>query len=149
MHAASVPKDDYFWEKWDYEKKQGTLMKAYQGRSWGIGANPVYLNAEELATLWHFPTISIKAPLVKKAEARRGEPPVGLPVTFLENTLAGFDKTESDFPFGTSDDVPYLEMRPPKLKTSSELFDSAAVLTLAPPTIHKKPVVEEETFVPP
>ncbi|OGL62613.1 hypothetical protein A3C09_02060 [Candidatus Uhrbacteria bacterium RIFCSPHIGHO2_02_FULL_47_44] len=100
MHAASVPKDDYFWQKWDYEKKQGTLMKAYQGRSWGIGANPVYLNAEELATLWHFPTISIKAPLIKKAEARRAEPPVGLPITFLENTLPGVGDNEFPLPGG-------------------------------------------------
>lgn len=87
MHAPSVPKDDYFWQAWSYQEKQVTLMKAYQSRSFGIGANPVFLNAEELATLWHFPTISIKAPLIKKAEARRAEPPVGLPVTFLEDVL--------------------------------------------------------------
>ena len=149
LHIPSVPKDDYFWMKWSYAAKQRNLMTAYKKRSWSIGADHIFLNVEEIASLWHFPTISIKAPLVKKSEARRGEPPVGLPVTFLENTLAGFDKTESDFPFGTSDDVPYPEMTPPKLKTSSELFDSATVPTLAPPTIHKKPVVEEETFVPP
>jgi len=89
MYGPSVPKDDYFWQKWEYEKKQETLMKAYQGRSWGVGADPVFLNAEELASLWHFPTINIKAPLIKKAEARRAEPPVGLPITFLENTLPG------------------------------------------------------------
>lgn len=69
-------------------------MKAYQSRSWGMGATPYFLNAEELATLWHFPTINIKAPLVKKAEARRAEPPVGLPVTFLENTLPGYHEDE-------------------------------------------------------
>lgn len=100
MHGPSVPKDDYFWQKWDYEKKQTTLMKAYQGRSWGIGANPVFLNAEELASLWHFPTISIKAPLIKKSEARRAEPPVGLPITFLENTLPGMGENEFPLPGG-------------------------------------------------
>ncbi|MCX6714906.1 MAG: hypothetical protein NTX72_03760 [Candidatus Uhrbacteria bacterium] len=100
MHGPSVPKDDYFWQKWDYEKKQTILMKAFQGRSWGIGANPVYLNAEELATLWHFPTISIKAPLIKKSEARRAEPPVGLPTTFLENTLPGAGDNEFPLPGG-------------------------------------------------
>lgn len=96
MYGPSVPKDDYFWQKWDYEKKQTTLMKAYQGRSWAVGGNHFYLNAEELATLWHFPTINIKAPLIKKSEARRAEPPVGLPITFLENTLPGMG--ENDLP---------------------------------------------------
>lgn len=94
MNGPSVPKDDYFWQKWDYEKKQTILMKAYQARSWSVGANPIFLNAEELATLWHFPTISTKAPLIKKAEARRAEPPVGLPTTFLENTLPGVGDNE-------------------------------------------------------
>ncbi len=100
MHGPSVPKDDYFWMKWDYEKKQTSLMKAYKARSWGVGANPVYLNIEELATLWHFPTISIKAPLIKKSEARRAEPPVGLPITFLENTLPGVGDNEFPVPGG-------------------------------------------------
>lgn len=89
MYQPSLAKNDYFWQAWSYEKKQTTLMKAYKGRSWGVGATQVYLNAEELATLWHFPAISIKAPLIKKSEARRAEPPVGLPITFLENTLPG------------------------------------------------------------
>lgn len=90
LHIPSVPKDDYFWMKWSYTKRQRTLMSAYCDRSWGVGANPIWLNAEELATLWHFPTIAVKAPLIKKAEARRAEPPVGLPITNLEETLPGY-----------------------------------------------------------
>jgi hypothetical protein len=62
------------------------------------------LNAEELATLWHFPTISTKAPLIKKAEARRAEPPVGLPTTFLENTLPGVG--DNEFPSTLPGSVP-------------------------------------------
>ena len=45
-----------------------------------MGASPKILNVEELATLWHFPSLLVKSPLVKKAEAKRGEPPVGLPI---------------------------------------------------------------------
>ena len=67
-------------------------MKAYKNRSWGVGANPFVLNVEEIATLWHFPAIGIKAPLIKKQEARKAEPPVGLPITFEENTLPGFEE---------------------------------------------------------
>ncbi|MBI4438088.1 hypothetical protein HY631_04015 [Candidatus Uhrbacteria bacterium] len=89
LYIPQVPKDDYFWMRWVYTKKQKTLMTGYKKRGWGIGANPVFLNTEELATLWHFPAISIKAPLVKKSESKRGEPPAGLPMTFVEQSLPG------------------------------------------------------------
>ncbi|PJA46396.1 hypothetical protein CO174_00065 [Candidatus Uhrbacteria bacterium CG_4_9_14_3_um_filter_50_9] len=105
LYLPQVPKDDYFWMRWSYTKRQRTLMKGYKNRSWGIGATPMWLNAEELATLWHFPAIGIKAPLVRKAEAKRAEPPVGLPITDLENTLPGYDpislgRMDRDFPAG-------------------------------------------------
>ncbi|MCR4314503.1 MAG: hypothetical protein NUV84_04650 [Candidatus Uhrbacteria bacterium] len=90
LYIPQVPKDDYFWMRWVYTKKQHRLMKGYQNRSWGVGANPVILNVEELATIWHFPPISIKAPLVKKSESKRAEPPSGLPITYLEETLPGY-----------------------------------------------------------
>ncbi|MFA4845474.1 MAG: hypothetical protein WC654_02865 [Patescibacteria group bacterium] len=89
MWIPQVPKDDYFWMRWVYTKKQHTLMKGFKKRSWGIGATPVFLNSEELATLWHFPAVYIRAPLVKKSESKRGEPPVGLPVTFSDQSLPG------------------------------------------------------------
>jgi len=38
------------------------------------------LNTEELASLWHFPMMTVKAPLVKKTEAKRAEPPITLPL---------------------------------------------------------------------
>ena len=37
------------------------------------------LNTEELATLWHFPSIDVKAPLITKTEVRRAEAPISLP----------------------------------------------------------------------
>ncbi|MBI4592160.1 hypothetical protein HY733_01815 [Candidatus Uhrbacteria bacterium] len=90
LYIPQVPKDDYFWMRWVYTTKQHRLMSAYQRRSWGVGANPVFLNVEELATIWHFPSITIKAPLVKKSESKRAEPPSGLPITFSEETLPGY-----------------------------------------------------------
>lgn len=76
----TIPKDDYFWQKWSYTTKQANLMIGYQARSMGIGATPKVFNSEELASLWHFPAIGIKAPLIKKSEAKRAEPPTGLPI---------------------------------------------------------------------
>lgn len=96
LYIPQVPKDDYFWMRWVYTKKQHRLMSAYQNRSWGVGATPVFLNVEELATLWHFPTITMKAPLVKKSESKRAEPPTGLPITFLEETLSGMGRAREE-----------------------------------------------------
>ena len=38
------------------------------------------LNIEELATLYHFPAVTVRPPLIKKTGSKRGEPPFGLPV---------------------------------------------------------------------
>lgn len=38
------------------------------------------LNIEELATLYHFPAVSVSPPLIKKTGSKRAEPPFGLPV---------------------------------------------------------------------
>ncbi|MEK7615000.1 MAG: hypothetical protein AAB431_01290 [Patescibacteria group bacterium] len=146
LFIPQVPKDDYFWMRWEYTTKQRTLMGAYKRRSWGVGANPINLNVEELASLWHFPAISIKAPLIKKAEARRGEPPVGLPVTFLENTLAG--NPEPDLQAGIFETASSsLEPAPVKEKrTAEEVIASAEVPILTSPTLsisHSTPPKKE------
>lgn len=41
---------------------------------------PYILNVEELASIFHFPVMTVKAPQVQKTEARRAEPPTRLPV---------------------------------------------------------------------
>lgn len=51
----------------------------YKYRSTWRGHLPFTLNIEELATIWHFPVEQVKAPLIKKTESKRAEPPYGLP----------------------------------------------------------------------
>lgn len=127
LYIPQVPKDDYFWMRWEYTKKQHRLMTGYQKRSWGTGANPVFLNVEELATIWHFPPISIKAPLVKKSESKRAEPPSGLPITYLEETLPGYVP-------------PGFGIEPEGLPVTTE---SAHGLDIPPPGLTFEPVSDE------
>jgi hypothetical protein len=44
------------------------------------GMPKYHLSTEELASLWHLPvTEQVKAPQVKKTEAKKAEPPMNLP----------------------------------------------------------------------
>lgn len=38
------------------------------------------LNIEELATIYHFPTMFVEAPMLRRVESKKGEPPLTLPV---------------------------------------------------------------------
>ena len=49
-------------------------------RSGAFVKKPVILNTEELATIYHFPDVSVKSPLLPRVETKKGEPPVGLPI---------------------------------------------------------------------
>ncbi len=125
FYIPTVPKDDYWWMRMAYASKQRKLMNAYKSRSYGVGATPVFLNAEELATLWHFPTITMKAPLVSKSESKRAEPPVGLPITYLENILPGYGEGEQDIPgLPTDGDISGVESRLPTTVSDEPLPDT-------------------------
>ncbi len=67
----------YLFTKQRLAFRQRNVLRNFRMRRKGRG---FVLNTEELATLYHFPTLTVKAPLVKKIEAKRGEPPVSLPV---------------------------------------------------------------------
>lgn len=144
LFIPQVPKDDYFWMRWVYTKKQRNLMVGYKNRSWGIGANPYYLNVEELASLWHFPTIGFKPPLVKKAEARRAEPPVGLPITLEEQTLPNLPVGGEEPWTSVEEEVP-VEAAP---AAPSDTIAAAAVPEVEAPT-KQKGAAEKDDFVPP
>lgn len=71
---------DFFFVKRRVANIKRRLLWGYKYRSIWRGRKVFVLNIEELASLWHFPVITVKAPQVKKTEAKRGEPPVLLPV---------------------------------------------------------------------
>jgi len=74
-----------YWFDWRRKKyvaeKQSYVMKLYKTRNVGDGYDPFILSVEELATLFHFPSLkSIGSALLKRTESKKGEAPVNLPI---------------------------------------------------------------------
>ncbi len=70
----------YVFTKLRKKWRKNKLMSGYKYRSGWKGSPSFILNIEELASLYHFPTTLTKAPLIKKVESRKAEPPLTLPV---------------------------------------------------------------------
>jgi hypothetical protein len=96
-YGPVTPKGDYFWQKWTENEKKTAVVRNYRNRS-GKGAPHFILNTEELATIYHFPMSTVKAPLVKKTESKRAEPPPSLPTEdrFPRTQLPGLKPTAGD-----------------------------------------------------
>ena len=78
----------FYWFKTrhlDYIKRK--FVTAFKKRKLKVGGSPYILNIEELATLWHFPLPFVKTPLLQKAETKRGEPPMNLPLELSEQHI--------------------------------------------------------------
>lgn len=54
------------------------LFESYRRMYWPRKTS--VLNVEELATIYHFPSLVVEAPLLRRLGAKKGEPPAGLPV---------------------------------------------------------------------
>ncbi|MFA6027616.1 MAG: hypothetical protein WC752_01690 [Patescibacteria group bacterium] len=84
---TTVDLDDTYWFDTYYQPFQKTrlfwrkrsLMRNYKMMDMERGEGEGYaMNTEELASLYHFPQIDVRAPFVQKAESRRMEPPTQL-----------------------------------------------------------------------
>ena len=95
------PKTDYFWQVWYENARKTNIIRAYRRRDAETGGHHFILNVEELATLWHFPTIILRAPFITKTLAKRGEPPVQLPTElegvqdFVQNAAENKERVAS------------------------------------------------------
>lgn len=77
--ATAVSKPDYLFKNFRKTYRKRILVDRYISRD--IFDMPAYiLNIEELATLFHFPGIAVKAPMLPRIEAKRAEPPMTLPI---------------------------------------------------------------------
>lgn len=71
------PSDRGFFMNWQEYKLKFKLYKNYRSRT--FRKKVLILNTEELATLFHLPGIGVKAPAFPRVEAKKGQPPAGLP----------------------------------------------------------------------
>lgn len=80
VEKKTKTKVDYFFVQRRIRGRQRRILWGYKYRSGMRGRRVFVLNIEELATLYHFPVINVKAPLVHKTQSRKAEPPSSLPV---------------------------------------------------------------------
>lgn len=76
--ADSITSVDYLLKSFRVAFRKRVLIEKYKDRE--LSSKTYVLNIEELATLFHFPGIAIKAPMLPRVEAKRAEPPMALPV---------------------------------------------------------------------
>ncbi len=75
------PWQDFRGHRLEWAKRK--MFDAYRRRSWfhpPHARKPFVLNAEELATIYHFPGQVATTPTLKKIESKKAEPPIDLPI---------------------------------------------------------------------
>lgn len=72
------PSDRGFFAAWKEFKLKWKMFQSYRNRA--FRQKVMILNIEELATLFHLPGINVKAPAFPRVEAKKGQPPAGLPM---------------------------------------------------------------------
>jgi len=58
---------------------QNRILEYYKKRNRWAGGPTIILNVEELASIYHFPVVSVKVPLIAKTGSKKAEPPPELP----------------------------------------------------------------------
>jgi len=80
VNKKTRTKIDYFFIKTRILARKRRILWAYRYRSMKRGRRGFIFNTEELATLWHFPDIEVKVPAVQSVDAKKSQPPIGLPL---------------------------------------------------------------------
>lgn len=76
---TSLSVDPPFKKQKEFLRKH-QLYTAYRLRLFRPGLKTI-LNTEELATIYHFPIVAVEAPSLRRIEAKKGEPPINLPIS--------------------------------------------------------------------
>ncbi|PIS41525.1 MAG: hypothetical protein COT25_02605 [Candidatus Kerfeldbacteria bacterium CG08_land_8_20_14_0_20_42_7] len=70
------------------------LLAGYRSRSNWAGHKSMILNTEELASIWHFPDLSVKAQLVQKTMSKKSSPPTSTPFEGSFQTVQPIDASQ-------------------------------------------------------
>lgn len=68
----------YFFPDARKKEKKKKIIRKFKART--LDVRSYILGSDELATLFHFPTIQVKGPVVPHVEAKKGKPPTTLPI---------------------------------------------------------------------
>lgn len=71
---------NYYYTEPRLTYRQRRILQDYRSRS--MSMQTFYFNVEELATVFHFPDMSVMTPSIHRVEAKKGEAPANLPVEF-------------------------------------------------------------------
>ena len=76
LHQIFPGEKGFFGAAHEFRRKWKIYL-AYKARK--MPKKHMILNIEELATIFHLPGLSVKAPLFPRVESKKGQPPAGLP----------------------------------------------------------------------
>jgi hypothetical protein len=69
-----------FFKNWVLPPLQNRVLEVYKKRNPDTGKGTYTMNVEELASLYHFPDLEVKAATLKKIDSKKVSAPIGLPV---------------------------------------------------------------------
>lgn len=107
--------------------RRGRIIRNYMARSWYSGSKAYLMNTEELATVYHFPSISIVTPFLKRTEAKKSDAPVLLPSGLEVAEAQGEDSLRKQLE-GLALDNNYYENLYAKYKTHSEISEKPKMI---------------------
>ncbi len=70
----------YWFKKTRLTWRRRKILRRFRLRWNSALSTGFIMTTDELASVYHFPTETVKAPLIKKIESRKKEPPSGLPI---------------------------------------------------------------------
>jgi hypothetical protein len=84
-YKRTITKVDYFLKDPRVAYRQRKLLKGYKKRTWVLGPEPKILTSESLASIFHIPHLTVKAPHITRTMAKKGSAPDNLPFVDLGN----------------------------------------------------------------
>lgn len=86
--AKTKTSTNYWFTKYRNNRRRERIIAACKGRSGSMGHQAFILNLEELATLWHFPGVEVRTPLLHRTEVKKSEAPSSLPIASLKDNVS-------------------------------------------------------------